>query len=256
MPRAFPSGWESWDPHARIMPYTCWRLVAAGYEPAMSGQIEIKNESQASPMETPRAAQRYLSSESTRPAIADHPARRVPTFLRCRPRGGHRTGPGRRPAHHGPADLPRAPDTALRSRPLAGDRQRLVERDLPQRLPDASHRHPRRSEHQRRESPGTAADLCHRPTARADQSAIPAKAPPGSRAAPRFLVGESRARAAASARPAPDRQPRSEWSQPRSAAATPAADEPGPAPASGIAATQRGSPATTTVGAATCDAGR
>src|SRR6202522_4427784 len=125
------------------MPDTCWRLVAAGYEPAMSGQIEIKNESQASPMETPRAAQRYLSSESTRPAIADHPARRVPTFLRCRPRGGHRTGPGRRPAHHGPADLPRAPDTALRSRPLAGDRQRLVQRELTPRLHDRNTRPPR-----------------------------------------------------------------------------------------------------------------
>src|SRR4029077_553830 len=88
----------------------------------------------------------------------------------------------------GPADIPRAPDSALRSGPMAGDRQRLVGRALRQWLPDAGHRHPRRPEHQRGEPAGAAADLRSRAAAGADQPATPDEVGAGFRAAHACLV--------------------------------------------------------------------
>ena len=218
-------------------------------------------------MEPTHAADRYLSSESTRPARADHSARRVPTFLRCRSRGGCRTRPARRPAHRGPPDIPRASDPALRSRPMAGNRQRLVERDLRQRLPDAGDRHPRRPEHQRRESARAAADLRDRTAAGADQPATPDEIGAGFRASHSGLVRDPRAdeshpaavaAAWADREPAqsPVAQPCSQWSQPRAAdaaqattstaaaAAAPAEASRFPAPQC-VAATATTSPGTT-----------
>ena len=54
---------------------------------------------------------------------------------------------------------------------MAGDRQRLGERDLPQRLPHTGDRDPRRPEHQRRQRRRPTADVRIEPPAAAGRSA-------------------------------------------------------------------------------------
>ena len=65
---------------------------AEGFHAAKTDEWPNRNKekSQASLMEPTQAADRYLSCESIRPACPDNSARRVPTFFRRRPRGGHR----------------------------------------------------------------------------------------------------------------------------------------------------------------------
>ena len=185
-------------------------------------------------MEGTHGAGRYLSSDSTRSAYPDSSARQVPTILRGRPRGGDRARRACRRARRGSTDLACASDPAVRSRPVAGNRQRLVERDLPQRLPDAGNRHPRRPEHPRRESARAAADLRGRASAGPDEPAGPAQADTGLRAAHPGLVrasraDESHAAAGAAAWPVskPEQKPCSERPQCRTVApdAAPAAGE-------------------------------
>jgi hypothetical protein len=199
------------------------------------------------------SADRYLSSESTRPPCPDNPARRVPTFFCRRSRGDRRAGSVRGPAHRRPADIPRAPDRAVRSRPLVGHRQRIAERDLRQRLPDAGRRHPRRPEHQCRKPPGTAAYFCRRTATGAGQPAVANQDDSGFGSAHRGVVGNSgpadndvaAAPPAASADRKPDRRPaqrRAQRPEPAAAHATQttaaAASNTRPAKASGYGSTQ------------------
>ncbi len=103
---------------------------------------------------------------------------------------------------------------------MEGDRQRIAERNVRQRLPHAGDRHPRRPEHQRGESAGTPADLRDRVKA-ADRPAIADEVDAGLRAAHAGLVdepGAGGAPAAARATPAdqgPDPPPGSRAHRPR-----------------------------------------
>src|SRR5208283_3010474 len=89
---------------------------------------------------------------------------------------------------------------------MDGDRQRIAERNVRQRLPHAGDRHPRRPEHQRGESAGAPVDLPVRVPA-ADRPAIPDESDAGLRAAHTGLVDEPGAGGApAAARATPTNQ--------------------------------------------------
>src|SRR5258707_8256079 len=79
------------NPLGRMMPEDALPRADAGYETAMSGQIEIKAGTQVRHTEHTQKPHRYWCGEPTRPARLDDPTRRVPSVLPRRLRGCHRT---------------------------------------------------------------------------------------------------------------------------------------------------------------------